>query len=57
MKRCDGDGKHLAVKLIVVSIDDRKVENISDWLITGLKCSCVSVNVKNRIESPIIFKH
>lgn len=40
----DGNGAHLVVKAIVVSVINNKVEDVSDWLTTCLQGSDVPVN-------------
>lgn len=46
--RHDGNGEHLPVKPVGVSIENNKVEEVCDWLIVGLKRGGVAVEVKHR---------
>lgn len=46
--RCDGDGEHLPVQPVVVSIQHREVEDVGDGLIAGLKRGGVAVESGHR---------
>lgn len=46
--RGDGDSEHLPVQPVVVSIQDREVEDVCDGLIAGLKRGGVAVESGHR---------
>lgn len=46
--RCDGGGEHLPVQPVVVSIQDREVEDVRNGLVAGLKRGGVAVESGHR---------
>lgn len=49
--RRDGDGEHLSVEPVVISIKNSEVEDVRNWLIAGLKHGGVAVKVRTRSGS------